>query len=339
MNRVYNDEFYNESQKERFLKDLGESTKKAYSRVLKRVSIMENKLNKDLYDFNLQEISQFFLLLKSTKISSLQQTGSIVKMYIDWAIEQDLRKDNINPLAAVASFDWYSQFVDDSQQTLFNEDDIAEIVDGCLNYQDKAMAQGIFEGILGRENSELLNMKMKHISATEDKDKFRVKLFNDTLTGRESREITISKYLYDILRIANDEDKYIKNNGILKPNIKIDHNELIENDYIIRSAINSRVKQDIDEPSPSQLVNRRVAKISKWFNLPLFTIVNIRNSGMLRMAKELYEKHKQLEIKEIKIICDHYNIKKDRNGAYHFGTMRAEFLNVETIKRVYKLEE
>lgn len=339
MNRVYNDEFYNESQKERFLKDLGESTKKAYSRILKRVSIMENKLSKDLYDFNLSEISQFLLLLKATKISSLQQTGSVIKMYIDWAIEQDLRKDNINPIGVVASFEWYGQFVDDSQQTLFSETDIAEIVDGCLNYQDKAMIQGIFEGILGRENSELLNMKMEHISATEDKDKFRITLFNDTLKGRTSREVVISRDLYDILRIANEEEIYYKNNGIVSPIIKKNSSTLIKNDYIIRSAINSTVKQDIDDPSPTQLVNRRIAKISKWNNLPLLTIVNIRNSGMLKMGKELYEEHKQLEIKQIKIICDHYNIKKDRNGAYHFGAMRAEFLNADTIKRVYKLEE
>lgn len=220
MNSVYRDDFYNINQKQRFLKDLEESTKKAYSRVLKRVSIMENKLDKDLYDFNLSEISQFLFLLKSTKISSLQQSGSIIKMYIDWAIEQDLRRDNINPIAAVASFEWYNQFVDNSQQMVFSEEDISNVVDGCINFQDKVVIQGIFEGIIGRGNSELLNMKMEHITQMSDGE-YKIKLFNELSNGEiEVRETPISKYLYDIMRIADKEEVYTKNNGILNPIIK-----------------------------------------------------------------------------------------------------------------------
>jgi len=339
MNSVYRDDFYNINQKQRFLKDLEEPTKKAYSRVLKRVSIMENKLDKDLYDFNLSQISQFLFLLKSTKISSLQQSGSIIKMYIDWAIEQDLRKDNINPIAAVASFEWYNQFVDNSQQLVFSEEDIGNVVDGCINFQDKVVIQGIFEGIIGRGNSELLNMKMEHITQISDGE-YKIKLFNELSNGEiEVRETPISKYLYEIMRIADKEEVYTKNNGILNPTIKKRTNDLVDNNYIIRSAVNSRIKQEINDPSPAQLINRRVAKIAKWHNLPLLTIVNIRNSGMLKMGRDLYLQHGKFEMNECKIVAEFFNLKKDSNDVYNLGAMRAGFLNLETIRRVYKLEE
>ncbi|WP_336761476.1 phage lytic cycle repressor MrpR family protein [Paenibacillus sp. USHLN196] len=337
MNKIYDEEFFNKEQKDRYLQNLSDATKKAYGRVLKRVSIMEKKLDKDLYDFNLQEISQFLYLLKSTKVSSLQQAGSIINNYIGWAIEQDLRKDNINPLNAVTSFEWYSQFVDDSRQTLFTEEDIENVVEGCLNFQDKAVVQALFEGIMGRENSELLNMKMEHIIETNEIDKYKIKLFNESRDGQEIREIIISGYLYNILRIANKEDKYIKNNGNLVPSTKVTHNNLIDNDYIIRSAVNSSIKQGVDEPASIYLVTMRLSKIAEWHNLPLLTIVNVRNSGMLKMAKDLYVERGKLEEEEYSIVCDHYNIKKDKNGLYHYGSMKSEFLNVPTIKKVYNL--
>lgn len=336
MNKIYDEELYNADQKERYLKDLGHATKLAYTRVLKRAAIMERKLNKDIYDFSLEEISQFFYLLKATKLSSLRQAGSVINNYIGWAIEQDLRQDNINPLNAVTSFAWYSQFIDDSQQSLFSEEDIGNVVDGCLNFQDKAIVQAIFEGIMGKTNSELLNMKMEHITGSEDE--YKITLYNDKSAGvKESREINISDFLYNILRIANKEDRYIKNNGVLKPNIKSDSNELINNDYIIRSAVNSGIKQGIDEPASIYLVNMRLAKIAEWHSLPQLTIVNLRNSGMLKMARDLYKKRNKLEAEEYAEIFDHFNIKKDKLGQYQYGSMRSEFLNIPTIEKVYGL--
>ncbi|RPK31809.1 tyrosine-type recombinase/integrase [Paenibacillus xylanexedens] len=336
MNKIYNEDFFNKDQKSRYLKDLSPATELAYGRVFKRAAIMEKSLDKDLYDFNLDEISQFLYLLKAKKISSLRQAGSVINNYIGWAIDQDLRKDNINPLSAVTSFEWYSQFIIDNHQSLFSEDDIGEVVDGCLNFQDKLIVQALFEGIMGKGNSEILNMKMEHITGSEGK--YRITLFNDNGDGtKESREIKISNFLYNILRIANKEEKYIKNNGILKPNIKSSVNELIDNDYILRSAVNSTIKQGIDEPTSIYLVQSRLKKIAEWHNLPQLTVKNVRNSGMLKVARDLYHKRNKLEAEEYSEIFEHFNIKKDKMGQYQSGPMRSEFLNIPTIEKVYGL--
>ncbi|PQP82819.1 hypothetical protein C0Q44_15655 [Paenibacillus sp. PCH8] len=335
MNKIYGDSLYNESQKERFLQRQNENTKDVYSRVLRRASAIEKRLEMDLYDFNLSEIKQVLLLLESTKLATVKSTGSIIQNYIRWAIEQDLRKDNINPLDAVSGNDFYSQFVDDSKATLFSEEDIENIVSGCLNFQDKVIVQALFEGIMGRGNSELLNMKMEHVSETDEIDKYNITLYNDTRNGRESREITISSYLYNILRIANKEDKYIKNNGNLIPSTKVTHNNLIDNDYIIRSAVNSGIKQSVDDPASIYLVTMRVAKISEWHNLPLLTPTNIRNSGMLKMARDLYIKYGKLEREEYYTICEHYNVARQRDGSYAYSKYKVGFLNMDNLGLIY----
>ena len=335
MNKIYDEDFFNKDQKERFLKDHD----KAYSRVLKRASIMENKLNKDLYDFTLQEIAQFFLFMKSTRLSSLQHTGSIIHSYIGWAIDQDLRKDNINPLSAVTSFEWYKQFIDNSEQTLFTDKDIDNVVAGCINFQDKAVIQAIYEGIMGRGYSELLNMKMEHITPIEGSDNYNIELFNHASTGIQTRQIVISKHLFNILRIANTEEIYRKNNGILKEGIKKKSNDLVENDYILRTAINSRTVNDKNAPAPSPLINRRVAKVSDWNNLPLLTPINIRNSGMLKMARDLYKEHDKLEKEEYYKICEHFNVGRNKDGSYNYHLFRTDFLSLENLERLYDLEE
>ncbi|WP_145413375.1 hypothetical protein [Paenibacillus xylanexedens] len=334
-NRVYNEDFYNKIQKNRYLQDFSEATKLSYGRVFKRASIVEQNLNKDLYDFNLDEISEFLYLLRATKISSVRHAGSVINNYIGWAIDQDLRRDNINPLSAITSFEWYTQFVDDVNSTVFSEEDISNIVDGCLNFQDKAIVLSPFEGIIGRDNSELLNMKIEHI--TENESGYKIMLFNDGRKGREIREIVISDYLYNILRIANKEERYVKNNGVLKSNIKIDSSELIDNDYIVRSAVSSKIKQSIDEPTSKYLVQSRLTKIAEWYNLPQLTVTNLRNSGMLKMARDLYLEHGKLEAEEYNIIFTHYNIKKDKYNQFQYGSIKAEFLNISTIKSIYNL--
>lgn len=337
MNKVYFNDFYNKEQKDRFINDqTEESTRKAYSRVLKRTALMEEKLNKDLYDFTLQEIMQFLLMLKATKLSSLQHTGSILHNYIGWAIDQDLRKDNINPLSAVTSFEWYSQFVDDSSKMLFTEKDITNIVAGCRNYQDAAPIQGIFEGIMGKANSELANMKMEHIFQDEHGE-YHIKLINDTTEGSLIREIPISEDLYDILRVANKEDKYLKNNGIVSDTAKSKFNELVENDYIIRTAINARSEEE-NIPVQGQIISLRVKKVAKWNDLPQLTPINIRNSGMLKLARELYNKNGKLDREEYSEICKRFNINQKPDGAY-VNLLKKNFLNIDNIERLYGFEE
>lgn len=340
MNKIYDDSFYNSSVKERYLKNQIDSTKVSYGRVLKRASSIETKLGRDLYDFNLSEIKQVLFLLKSTKMTTVIATGIIIQNYIRWAIEQDLRVDNINPLDAVSSDEFYKQFLDTSEPSLFHHDDIMNWVDECINYQDKLAILGIFEGVYGRQYSELLTLKMERVRRiTSDPISYEVEIINETSEGnKESRIIPISNELYNIMRVANNEEVNYKNNGLTFEGMRNNKVYLTKTDYIVRGAEDSRTKVEGDIPAASALINRRIKKISELYQIPTLTPTNIRNSGMLYMAYNFYKESGKLSKDEYYAICERYNVGRTREGGYVYARLKKDFLNVENLKSVYELE-
>lgn len=335
-NKIYDDEFFNPIQKERYLKDQSEPTKRAYTRILQRASKIENKLGKDLYDFNLNEIGQLLYILKATKLSTVMHSGNIVQNYIRWAIAQDLRIDNINPLDAVASGEFYKQFLDTSEPTLFHIDRIMKIVKECINYQDKLTIQGLLEGIYGRQYSELLTLKMDRIKeVTENPPSYEATLVNETIDGNELRTIPISNELYTIMRIANEEEFNYKNNGLDFAGMRSNKDYLTKTDYIVRAAENSRTSASRDTVAAPALVNRRLKKIAELFQIPTLTATNIRNSGMLYMAYCLLKENNKLEKEEYMIICERYNVGRTKEGDYVYSRLKSDFLNVDMIEQIY----
>lgn len=292
MNKIYDESFYNSAVKERYLKNQSQAARISYGRVLKRASSIEAKLGRDLYDFNLGEIKQVLLLLKSTKMTTIIATGIIIQNYIRWAIEQDLRVDNINPLDAVSSDEFYKQFLDTSEPSLFHHDNIMKWVKNCINHQDKLAILGIFEGVYGRQYSELLTLKMERVrQITSDSISYEVELYNETSEGnKESRIIPITNELYNIMRTANNEKVNFKNNGLEFEGMRNNKNYLTKTDYIVRGAADARTGVEGNVPAASALINRRIKKISELYQVPTLTPTNIRNSGMLYMAHELYKK-------------------------------------------------
>ncbi|WDQ34945.1 hypothetical protein PTQ21_12165 [Paenibacillus marchantiae] len=340
MNKIYDESFYNSAVKERYLKNQSQAARISYGRVLKRASSIEAKLGRDLYDFNLGEIKQVLLLLKSTKMTTITATGIIIQNYIRWAIEQDLRTDNINPLDAVSSDEFYRQFLDTSEPTLFSHDDIMDWVDECINHQDKLAILGISEGIYGRQYSELLTLKMDRVrEVSSDTLSYEVELFNESSDGsKESRVIPISNKLYNIMRIANNEEVNFKNNGLEFEGMRNNKNYLTKTDYIVRGAADARTKVEGNVPAASALINRRIKKISELYQVPTLTPTNIRNSGMLYTAHELYKESGKLGKEEYYAICERYNVGRTRDGGYVYARLKKDFLNMENLELLYGLE-
>ncbi|WP_340018406.1 hypothetical protein [Paenibacillus sp. FSL H3-0457] len=340
MNKIYDESFYNSSVKERYLKNQSEAAKISYGRVLKRASSIEGKLGRDLYDFNLNEIKQVLFLLKSTKMTTITATGIIILNYIRWAIEQDLRVDNINPLDAVSSDEFYKQFLDTSEPSLFHHDNIMKWVKNCINHQDKLTILGIFEGVYGRQYNELLTLKMERVrEVSSDPLSYEVELFNETSEGnKESRIIPISNELYNIMRTANNEEVNFKNNGLDFEGMRNNKNYLTKTDYIVRGAADARTGVEGNVPAASALINRRIKKISELYQVPTLTPTNIRNSGMLYMAHELYKASGKLGKEEYYAICERYNVGRTRDGGYVYARLKKDFLNMENLESVYELE-
>ncbi|QWU14342.1 hypothetical protein SAMN04487895_101644 [Paenibacillus sophorae] len=326
MNKIYEDKFFNKPQKDRYLKGLEESTYNTYSRVLKRASYLEEQLNKDLFNFNLYEIGQLMKLLSPTTFLSSKSQILTIRRYIRWAIKEDLRADNINPLDAALTDELIQSYVDTSNKYLFSDEEINSFIGRIVNPQDSALIQCLFEGIMGRAYSEILNILEKDV----DRGNGYITLRNKPAEGPlETREIEISQKLMNLLYSAAHQTVYYKSNGNESVFIKARDAELIESPYVFRPvALNVKY---IDN-APPNLVSRRIKKIAKWFDYPYLTPINIRKSGMLKYANELYRESGKFERTELMKVCRKFDI--DYKGVNRLTT---DFLNIETIESLYPL--
>jgi len=214
-NQTYNDYLYNEDQKNRFLRDnKAEKTKEAYTRVLKRASSLEEEFGKDLYNFNISEIELLINYLAPTTLGSVRSAITPITTYIDWAIEQGLRVDNLNPLGAVIDKEYLEKFIDKSNVLVFSKEDIDDITGRLANKIDAAVVQCLFEGLMGKKYSELLNLTINDVN--EGKSKNRLVLTNDVDEENSAKRILMldgDSKLIDLLTETYNQKMYYKNNG------------------------------------------------------------------------------------------------------------------------------
>lgn len=333
-NEVYNDYLYNEEQKKRYLKDLNENTYTTYLRVLKRASKLEKRLGKDLYNFNLHEIEDLLSYLAPKTLPSANSSGSIIQSYIRWAISQDLRDDNLNPLDVMGSLEFYDQFVDKTNKLLITDEELKDIIGDLENWQDMAIPIALFEGIMGREYSELLNLTLDDLNV----DNRTVLLKNEQKNGEiETRTLTISEDLVRYLVKAAEQRIYSQDNG--NSRAKSPDVELVQSPFIIRPV---KRRATVNEKADKHLVLRRLKNIGTWKGLKHLSAINLRNSGMLHMAKNLYLENNSYTLDRDKIItiCKHYNIGKQSSDSefYAYTRYTQDFLNEETIRKVYEIE-
>ncbi|MBT2759907.1 site-specific integrase [Paenibacillus sp. ISL-20] len=334
-NQIYEQGLYNEDQKEMFLNKLNKNTRAAYERVLNRAKTLEEQFEKDLYDFNIYEVERLIHYLNPGTLSSVTASASIIQTYIRWGIEQDLRANNLNPLDAIIGDDFYAKFIDKTNKTIFSKEEIEDITGGLVNFQDSAIVQCIFEGVVGKRYSEILNLTRSDI----DESTGIVTLKNEIDESKvEERKIKLSDDLIKMLIKAAEERIYHKNNGHPSENIKAPTADLADSEFVFRNAmLNTKESGRADY----HLIFRRLKKIAEWNQQPYLTGINIRNSGMLYMASKFYYKNYcELGKTEIDAVCAHFNIPKLKNKQdYHTTRLRKEFLNVSKIEELYPIEE
>lgn len=323
-NLIYDNEFYNKEVKEAYM----EQTKRrvpSVIRIFKVAASMERSYQKDLYDFNRDELKGLFYLLAPTKFNSSYQNAVHVSSYIDWAIEQGYRQ-KINPLLAVER-DYYRQFVIKAKQ-YFTEQELEDMISQCKNPQDAVIIRLRMEGVGGEGNSEILNLKISDV----DQENNVLRLVND---NGEERFLKVSDKCISLCVAAHNQKTYLKRNGAYKKNIKAPTTKLVENDYILKTSI---TKVDNYQRADKFLIHRRLSMLSEYFNQPYLTSTNIGYSGMLMYMKHIYLEKGGLNVSDYNAIFNRFGLKEiEKGGAAVFYNFRDEFFNIDTMKELYNL--
>lgn len=330
-NKIYDNKLYNEYQKNRYLQTVPVKSKTARLRVLYRAAEIEEQYGIDLCQFDISKIESLLNYLEPSTINSSRSNFSFVESYIHWCIEQDLRGNNINPMSHLKNTNYFKKFVNDTKQRLFSKDEIDKMVNGCINAQDSVILHLLFEGASGNGYAELLNLtkhdikQNRYIELTED--------------DGSKRTIQVSEKCIELIEKAMEQKEYHKKNGIVSPTAKNPpHVSLVESGYVLK---NSYTRNNGIGKGDNHLILRRIRAIKEYNNdwVKNLTPLMIRNSGMLYLAYQIYKRNDHFGNREhYEEICDKFGVRQVENNGhltYVYSKYKEDFLNEDTIKRVY----
>ncbi|MGG1444953.1 hypothetical protein ABE354_23465 [Brevibacillus laterosporus] len=332
-NLRYEDGYYNEALKNAFLDEYSSNprTYDTYSRILKASKDIEEEKGKDLGSFNVGDLEDLFTHLNPSSIWASQTNISIVKSYVNWVIENGHRENNINPLVMVKSIEGYARrFIDESTKQYFSKKTIEEIIQFAVNRQDAVIPLALFEGLAGKENCEIRNLKWHEVDVNNNSV-----LLTD-LDGSK-RELIVSDKLIELLKAAHYEAEYLKNNGNELSDASLNKREsidLVETGYVLKPAKTRVVNTDA---VGKHVVSRRLTALGEYFGIHNFTALKIMRSGMIYMGYELYKRDGVLDKEQFGEICVRFNIPKVYTANtydYNYNRIK-EYVNIDTIKELY----
>jgi integrase len=322
-NVIYDDEMYNEETKNKYLSLFKPGTKKLLERIFKISCPIEKELEKDLYSFGREDLRRLFYLCMPSTPSASKGNVSYVQKYIQWAIDNGLKK-GLNPLDTVDT-EWKEQFVIKQVKRFWTEDEIDEMLNpkNLVNAQDRVIIALLFEGVKGQENAEITNLRYRDVDFTNG-------VLSLTDEDGSKREIEVSQKCLAAIQNALSENDYVKRNGKPSVDIRSEKANLIENDYVVRSAHTRTINfEDADK----NIVYRRLKIVAEEFEESNLTPTNIFYSGMLAYAKRLLVERGKLGKEEYEEISRRFNVSQAV-----IQRLKTEFLNVQFIRNMYGLK-
>lgn len=190
---------YNETIKTRYIQEKESTTnmpKNYLVRLFNKTYDFESKLDKDISNFTVYEIEDFYKTLNIKSVEYLTVLHSHLSLYTQWCLQQNLVFDCQNHFAEINSSSLVD-YINTSalKKSIITRKTLYELIDNLINPSDAFIMLALFEGIEGENYCELVNLKMS------DFNENKVKL----CTGRE---LTVSSKLVELAEESNSEMEY-----------------------------------------------------------------------------------------------------------------------------------
>lgn len=314
-------ELYNETVKREFLNQYEDETSSVYERVFKHSKGKEKSLSKDLYNFNEQEYEEFIKSLKPKTKESVRTYCNVLSTYVQYGIDKGLSYHITNPIKRRQEY--FYNFVEE-KQLYFSYEEKESILMSLENEQDQFIIEALFNGIEGKQVSELVNLKISDLSEKDGKYYFKL-----TNIDGSQRILEVSRKTYNLAKYANSQQQYYKKNGQIGEHERISAiSELDNSDYIIKKANTNLNGESKGNP---YLIYNRLDSIKSLDEFKEYKDVlstkNIVRSGMLYYAKLLYERDGQFTTKQVKEVCERFNV--------NYRWSMKDFLNLDKIVEFY----
>ena len=265
---------YNEDFKFQYLNDKASVNRSIKSNVLllfRRIAIWEERFNKDLYDFTVEEIISYYKYLSVTSLESLMVANNQYKLYAAYALERGMIKDNQNHYDEIDLPTLNTcLYVKLAEEKLITRAELLDILrsSSVENVSDKVIALGLFEGISGRGLTELTMLEPTDINPQTK----MVKLCS-------GRELEISEELINWCFESAEEYTYYNSLNRLG-----NKSYILSDTKVIKRLSNSTV----DNPHQRhKTINRRLDHLIDVTGCSAFGVASLKESGRLEMIKKL----------------------------------------------------
>ena len=307
-------------------KTISEDTSKSYTRIFNVTKPSEYALNKDLSEFTLEEMETILYNFQANNRNTVESYARIISSYLNWSYQHNKTQTNVLSSLKPTDFEKYLT----NEENYFTDKLLRRWEDGCANYQDAVLLRLLFNGIGGKQMSEIRNLKKTDV----DFDNKRLRLVNTLKSDSNGlplkfteRWIDVDDRTLDLIRGAIDKKTYLKKNGDMA---ETQHNnvraftDLVSNDYVVRASITKT--DNWNTPVDRFVIYRRIQMLSEIFGIEILTTKFIQRSGMIYYANELM-KDGELALDDIKMVADRFNLK-----SYH--NLKG-FLTIENIEKTY----
>mgnify|MGYP003294040789 CR=1 FL=1 len=266
---------YNSVVKKRYLEFIQEEapgTLLLVDRAFRQAEEYEISLGKDIYDWTMDEIIEYYQSKFCKTGNSLYNLNMLLKKYAQYCISNNMVNDAANHFAEIDSSIIYKVCTNSlaAKKRLLTKFDLNNIIKDLNNDSDKALILGIFEGILGDSKEELYYLSSKDIDGN------KIKLCS-------GRIVPISDELIGYIKNAEEETEYVTTN---KNGDLVTIKTYAEDHGVIKRAYNARP----GVPQINQLVNNKLNKLGTYVGFK-FNAKAIYNSGKIYACKQYIAEH------------------------------------------------
>lgn len=289
--------YYNEELKKRYIEEKERvlSVSSNYIDVqFRKVSEMETELNKDVSNFTVYEITEYYKLLGIASFESLYCLNSTFSLYTQFCLENSLVKDNQNHFLECTKeilMGCLNKAVFDKK--IVNRRTVLEWVDQLPNPKDQFILLSLFEYGKSKDFRDIVYAKPKDVG--------------DNTLKLLDRTVSISTKLNSIIDDCITEDVYHAITGNGKKDMP-----LVDHGYIVKSYPNQNI--GLSDFQKGRNIYISCKRIFSYLGVGDWMTPNaIAESGKIYMIKE---EAKKLNISPVEYIFS-TNIQKVE---HQFGT-------------------
>ena len=279
--------YYNKELKDRYLheKDKMLSVTSNYIDVqFRKASEMEYELNKDVSNWTVYEIVEYYKILNMTSFESLICLNSILSQYTQFCLENSLVKDNQNHYLECTK-EILAGCINKAilDKKIVDRETVVKWVDELPNPKDQFILLSLFEYGKSKDFKDIVYAKPKDV--------------NENQLKLEDRIVKISDNLKNIINNCFSEDSYYSISG---KGVKV--MPLIDHGYIVKSYPNQNMSlSDFQKGRNIYISCQRMFDylgVGQWMSPN-----SIAESGKLHMIKE---KAKELNMSPMDYIYSDY---------------------------------